>query len=487
MHHPWVVFCLLCIFEVGANSYSMKILKIYIQGHRQFKDVEIDLTHPETGEGLDKICFIGSNGTGKSTLLELIRDLMWNKFDERDYSFFFNVALKIKYDGVQLYWMNKFIHTGRARHWHKTFLSSDIEKNANWFREFCQLTENDFKSIARNEVKVLEEKYNVFTSEILKSVGLNQVLVHSPSELNYLAHLKPGGLPESNVSQALALFDDFPYYHHVSGETLNEFWRNLIYISKLREENRNEFENRPENLDKTKKELISEFDSANPKPLDKLAVVWNGILKKAWLEFNADKAQNPVQLSDNLAAYINHIGTDQNISYDQLSTGIRNFIFRIGHIYSLFFSREVKKAIVLMDEPENSLFPDFLYDLIETYQSVFEDKNKENNAQFFVATHSPIIAAQFEPYERIVLEWDGPGSVKAHKGKAPAGDDPNDILRKDFGIVNLMGKEGQKKWKEYIGDLKQLRRTDDPKMKKDLIEKIQKIGADYNFTDEIPV
>lgn len=64
---------------------------------------------------------------------------------------------------------------------------------------------------------------------------------------------------------------------------------------------------------------------------------------------------------------------------------------------------------MLLDEPENSLFPDFLLNLIETYQEVMIDKNGENNTQFFVSTHSPIIAAQFEPYERIVLEWNDEG------------------------------------------------------------------------------
>jgi uncharacterized protein YhaN len=50
----------------------MKICKIRIKDYQQFKDIELDFTHPKTGEPLDKICFIGSNGTGKSTLLNFI-------------------------------------------------------------------------------------------------------------------------------------------------------------------------------------------------------------------------------------------------------------------------------------------------------------------------------------------------------------------------------------------------------------------------------
>jgi hypothetical protein len=34
----------------------MKIAKIRIKDFQQFKDIELDFTHPETGEPLDKIC-----------------------------------------------------------------------------------------------------------------------------------------------------------------------------------------------------------------------------------------------------------------------------------------------------------------------------------------------------------------------------------------------------------------------------------------------
>ena len=58
----------------------MKICKIYIKDFRQFRDFELDLTypkgHPKEGEPLEKVCFIGSNGTGKSTLLETIETRM---------------------------------------------------------------------------------------------------------------------------------------------------------------------------------------------------------------------------------------------------------------------------------------------------------------------------------------------------------------------------------------------------------------------------
>ena len=54
----------------------MKICKIIAQKSLQFDDCVIDLTypesHPKAGEPLEKVCFIGPNGTGKTRILELI-------------------------------------------------------------------------------------------------------------------------------------------------------------------------------------------------------------------------------------------------------------------------------------------------------------------------------------------------------------------------------------------------------------------------------
>ena len=50
----------------------MKISKIYIRDFDQFQDVELDFTNPETGKPIEKVCFIGTNGTGKSKILKII-------------------------------------------------------------------------------------------------------------------------------------------------------------------------------------------------------------------------------------------------------------------------------------------------------------------------------------------------------------------------------------------------------------------------------
>ncbi|OXA76236.1 hypothetical protein B0A58_07495 [Flavobacterium branchiophilum NBRC 15030 = ATCC 35035] len=74
----------------------MKICSIHIKGYKQFQDTYIDFTDPKTGEPVNKVCFIGKNGTGKTTILRII-----NEFVDCDYfnidKFFWKNCLNISF------------------------------------------------------------------------------------------------------------------------------------------------------------------------------------------------------------------------------------------------------------------------------------------------------------------------------------------------------------------------------------------------------
>ncbi|WP_155297360.1 hypothetical protein [Spirosoma aerolatum] len=52
----------------------MKITGIDIGEYHQFKNIKFDFTypadHPKAGQPLEKVCFIGQSGTGKTTLFK---------------------------------------------------------------------------------------------------------------------------------------------------------------------------------------------------------------------------------------------------------------------------------------------------------------------------------------------------------------------------------------------------------------------------------
>ena len=325
-------------------------------------------------------------------------------------------------------------------------------------------------------------RHQDFISNLILKDNSTDLVIFSPDESSNNGYLNIADVPQTNVNDAQALFQNLPVFVKVSSDTVNDFGSYLSLICGRREEERANYETLPENINKTKARLIDEFDKLSPKILNNLAKVWNEILDSAGLEFDVNGANNPYQLKDNLKAYIKLKKNNRIIRYNELSTGIRNFIFRIGHIHSLYFNRQIDRGFLLIDEPENGLFPDFLFDLMRIYQNIVLDKNGNNNTQMFFATHNPIIAAQFKPFERIILDWKEDSSVMAKKGVSPVGDDPNDVLSSDFELKDLMGPDGRKMWEKYQDLKKKLIRESDKLRKDELIEEINQIGSLYNFS-----
>jgi hypothetical protein len=107
-------------------------------------------------------------------------------------------------------------------------------------------------------------------------------------------------------------------------------------------------------------------------------------------------------------------------------------------------------------------------------------KNLAPEAQFIVATHSPFIAASFEPDERFILYFNEEGKVAVRRGTSPIGDDPNDMLYNDFGI-DYINKYGKKVYNEYLEKRRQLLFEKNEKVKQKLQDEIESIGDKYNF------
>jgi predicted ATP-dependent endonuclease of OLD family len=454
----------------------MKLLGIYIYDYLQFKDFEIDFTYPKShvkaGKPLDKICFIGRNGTGKSNLLNLIQSNIYDFY--RTAADAAGVIYKLGINDRKFY-IVKSVQGAYC------FLKEEVDSITGWKQT---LFRNYQGHIAEFLAKTHADSFVLNDSAIAELVKFKNsqedLLIYIPSEGNQNFYSQITDVPATSLNDALKLFNSFNYYHLISTDTVKNFWDVLTYQIKKRENDLREFEKLDGNLDKTIREVQSLFDEHNPPILDEIAILWNKILGKANLEFDSKNAANPIQLNDNLKAYIKLKGENRIIKYSQLSSGIRNFIFRLGHVYSLYFNREVKNGFLLIDEPENNLYPDFLYDLIETYLNIIKE------TQLFVATHSPIIAAQFEPYERIILDFNEDGSVFWRNGETPIGDDPNDLLLKDFNVRSLLGKEGVKKWERYIELKLTIPSVVDKEQKSKLLDEFIQIGNAYNFaSDEV--
>jgi predicted ATP-dependent endonuclease of OLD family len=90
---------------------------------------------------------------------------------------------------------------------------------------------------------------------------------------------------------------------------------------------------------------------------------------------------------------------------DILSTGTQQILLTALPLYSL----KPENSIILFDEPESSLYPDIQTQIIEFYTNLAKE------SQFFFATHSPLIASSFEPWEIVELKFNEEGNVYREK------------------------------------------------------------------------
>lgn len=439
------------------NIMSLRIRQLILKGIRQFRDVTFDFTDPATGKSLDRVCLIGGNGTGKSTILRLLAS-------ER----------VLGVPSALPPWAGKLASNSS--------MTVDFENEARaclfghpnqlkWGTRVNPLS--DFYEEGINEPGPLREE-ELEQEWISKLKQLVTVYCPPDSELAPKSSLIRD-VPKSSLNAALTLLKKPPSKFIVGQDRVSEFWKLLIALIKDREARLLEYNRLPENQSRTIGEVEKEFLAKNPDILRELTTFWEPILYKAGLEFDYEKASQPVQLTDNLKAYIRLAAENSVLPYAELSTGIRHFLFRLGHLFTIFRYHLGRGGVVLVDEPENSLYPDFLFDLVSYYEK------SAPSAQIFFATHSPIVAAQFKPEERFILDFDPERGVVVRRGVTPEGDDPNDVLIKDFAVRTLYGEKGLASWKRFHELNALIGRETDMGTRKSLLKEYLELGRAYNF------
>lgn len=407
-----------------------RIRRLHFRDHQQFRDLDLDFVGPD-GKPLSRICFIGRNGTGKTTILKLLSGIV-----------------REGYRGLALP--------------HNVVVEVDLEDEPGLLEKGYRFPVQASKHLVGSP-KSMDRERPVVDLDV---VWPAESATNSTMALEFA--------PGSSLEGAMMLREASPSTEVRLDNPAADVWNRLMFLSHQRERARQEFENRPESLEKTKRQLIEEFDATHPIVLEGLVALWDRLLGPAGLRVDLEGIRQPVAMKDNLELRV-VTRTGQPVPYGALSTGLRTFLFRVGLVYLLCFDRKVENGFAFVDEPENSLFPDVLFELMELLDGILGP-----GTQLFVATHSPLVAAQFEPCERFVLDFDDQGDVTARRGTAPKGDDPNDLLTQDFGLVDVMGFEGRKKYREYQELRKRMRRATEPE-KTELLEQAAEIGRAYGF------
>ncbi len=445
----------------------MKITGIDIGEYRQFKNIKFDFTYPEghakAGLPLDKVCFIGQSGTGKTTLLNVIWDffqvvndsyqrlaLKSIPFKDEPFKTFQNICLKSTYEGKDIFLDKSFLKneseyvdldrkllvSSSGYHWLESYNIHDSLKDFLQTGKLCLYV--DDAAVSKSKSLLEEKSISGRNTIILKDQSADTGNTENNSSILGLSEYAS----EKLWSDILSEIDKYD-------NELKQFAANLV--------GKNSFsQSRLVNQ-------INQWQHEHPNPRADLADnCLNKIFRLFHLEVDTDGTEARVVLKAKRG---------KKIPGKFLSTGAKQLLTTSIPIYKT----NLDGSVVLFDEPERSLFPDIQRELISHYTSLAP------TAQFFFATHSPIIASAFEPCERFILYFDENGEVNFHNGIAPEGDDPNDILSEDFGLDELMLPKGLEAYKRYRGLAVEIRNEQDATRKDELIIERAKLGDLYRF------
>ena len=429
----------------------MKITGLQIDSYRHLQNLTFDFTYPEGhakfGQPLEKICIIGQSATGKTGLLELVK------------ASFAQIADSAIVDGKNL--------AGYLRpdfHGHVEYLSENgslrMEKDKVFLRgEKYERFQHAISSSTMIDLIPDKLRLLFITSDIISKEAINifnqnplDLVIQLPAEQNEILRTR----------KATASY----IYKFTQGEK-EELWLSLsdriLTYRKQFIQWAFSMASKGTVADVTK--LSSEFNEWSrtyPNPLKEFAEIFNPILQKLNLEVDLVNTDYLVPIRSLLK--------DKIIPTSQLSTGTKSLLLSLYPVHEL----DTKDSIILIDEPERSLFPDIQIDLVDHYRRLAPD------AQFIIATHSPFIAAAFEPEERFILYFDEQGNVAVRRGESPIGDDPNDMLRNDFKVsyYNQHGKDAYNKYRH----LKQKMAAAPTKEKQnEILVEMSALGDKYNF------
>ncbi|WP_018619310.1 AAA family ATPase [Spirosoma luteum] len=452
----------------------MKITGIEIGKYRQFKNIKFDFTYPadheKAGQPLEKVCFIGQSGTGKTTLLNVIFDffqvvndgyqILNNRFSISSVThynaFKENLSVSALIDNQQISFSSKHIRNptdffinnnkdiaGSSLDWMK---SLDILELIKLHKKLCLYIDDSSANHAytltgdRNEIG--NRPYLTSTDEIFLANEKREEFINKIEQSKVMSlHSLDGRYLWSYLLGDIEKYD----------ESLKKIAIDLI-------QKNGSFS--PDRLTKN----LTKWQEENPNPKVSLATeCLNPILENFFLEVDTEGTE---------ALIVIRTKNGNQLQYNGLSTGTKQLLVTAIPIYK----GQVDRGVVLFDEPERSLFPDIQRILIKHYTSLAPE------AQFFFATHSPIVASAFEPCERFILYFDENGEVKFHNGVAPEGDDPNDILRQDFGMEPLMLDKGVEEYQRYLDLSTKILNEANVDRRMELIAERSVIGNKYNFS-----
>ncbi len=304
----------------------MKIRKLELRNYKIFRDVAFDFTDNQNNTQ-PVIVLAGVNGSGKTTILELIKDLLsGNTLEEINPDF----ELLAELDLNHLKWADVFLSELMYR---KRELQSTLQHKNGILNLHFKQKKRPLRSFS--DFQVLMEVYNL----VRKAEKDKSCFVYRYSQD------KVKGRKSKNVSES---------FHEISFNTHKEKMKDLI----LKPINQLMFKNR----DIPPKQVIeNEIYAINS--------IFEGLhLNTKLVDIEAEEL---------IFSNVNQ----QRVLFENLSSGEKLIYFMGFYLNKL----TINQSVILVDEPEDSLHPSWQKQIIKFYTRI------GNSNQVIVATHSPFV------------------------------------------------------------------------------------------------
>ena len=236
--------------------------------------------------------------------------------------------------------------------------------------------------------------------------------------------IEDNGLFSKTTNNEITFTRDFP--GTLDHDTYTKNQKNLLYY-KINSDNNYTAKTQIINFID---ELIYEKDYKSSKAYDELRSILSEILKNLNLEVEFN------HLDKKKIIYFKNKQSDK-IKLEELSGGEKEIITKF---FPLYISR-VKDKVILIDEPESSLHPNWQSEIIYLYQEIAV----KNNNQIIITTHSPhIVSAVKREHLKILKKEDG--VIKAIDSSSnPYGKKIDEILLDIFRVKGLRTPAVEKK------------------------------------------
>jgi len=396
----------------------MKIRKLQLTGYKVFDELELDFTDLE-GNTLDTVVLAGVNGSGKTSLLDLLEAIFSIEEVEP-----YQIPIKSFHsNGIvssHTYSLKRFSHK----------INSELVKNCNNILMSVEVSGISTNNLTNCEWKASDTiEYQDLAEKIHRSRVNGEPIILDLQ----LYDLKSEQMPEN----LLCL--------EVQPTSLTGKWSGELIFSCLVYEWNKTSQLCYIHTDFLQKDKI-EQDVAKYL-IDSLI---NGVVQKRELPAGLviqeiinrinnmfDGMDMKTKLVDITAtAPIFESFNGKKISINQLSSGEKQLFCQAVYLQKL----NLQDSIILIDEPETSLHPTWQRNILKLYQNIGK------NNQIIVATHSPHVIASVKPESLFVLypnaetaKIEPINMAKAHKHTK--GVEPNRILQEIMGMEDLRDPE----------------------------------------------